>query len=58
MAMEQAPILTAMNPQGEINISGYEFFIDTIGGKPVVSVKVRRKGVRSNHSYNINGYLF
>ncbi len=43
MAMEQAPILAAMNPQGEINISGYEFFIDTIGGKPVVSVRSGEK---------------
>ncbi|MEM3498055.1 MAG: 5'-methylthioadenosine/S-adenosylhomocysteine nucleosidase [Conexivisphaerales archaeon] len=43
MAMEQAPILASMSPQGEINISGYEFFIGTIAGKPVVSVRSGEK---------------
>ncbi len=43
MAMEQAPILAAMNSQGEINISGYEFFIGTIGSTPVVSVRSGEK---------------
>jgi|GEM_PF-516356 len=43
MAMEEAPLLAAMNVQGEVNISGYEFFVGTIGNQPVVLVRSGEK---------------
>lgn len=43
MAMEEAPVLSAMNVQGEVNISGYEFFVGTIGNHPVVLVRSGEK---------------
>lgn len=43
MPMEQAPILAAMTVQGVVNISGYEFFVGTVGGVQVVSVRSGEK---------------
>jgi adenosylhomocysteine nucleosidase len=43
MPMEQAPILAAMNVSGEVNISGYEFFVGTMGNQQVVSVRSGEK---------------
>ncbi|PSN90318.1 hypothetical protein B9Q09_06165 [Candidatus Marsarchaeota G2 archaeon ECH_B_SAG-C16] len=43
MPMEQAPILAAMDVYAVVNISGYEFFVGSIGGQQVVSVRSGEK---------------
>src|SRR5579883_1585475 len=43
MPMEQAPILAAMSVYAVVNISGYEFFVGSIGGQQVVSVRSGEK---------------
>ncbi len=43
MGMEQAPILAAMNVQGTVNMSGYTFYLGTIDGHAVVSVRSGEK---------------
>ncbi|MEM0121664.1 MAG: 5'-methylthioadenosine/S-adenosylhomocysteine nucleosidase [Thermoprotei archaeon] len=43
MPMEQAPILSAMSLSGVVNISGYEFYVGSIGGQQVVSVRSGEK---------------
>ncbi|HLI48439.1 MAG TPA: 5'-methylthioadenosine/S-adenosylhomocysteine nucleosidase [Chthonomonas sp.] len=43
MPMEQAPILAAMSVYATVNISGYEFFVGSIGEQQVVSVRSGEK---------------